>query len=81
MREKPMDANPPRDERPIRTATTADAEQICSIYNHYVLNTTITFEEERVTCEDIAQRIDDVVPALPWLASGLYGYGDRHPAL
>ena len=25
-----------------------DAEQICNIYNHYVINSTATFEEEEI---------------------------------
>ena len=52
----------------IRTATPADAETICAIYNHYIAQTTISFEEEPVTPADMAQRITDVTAAnLPWL--------------
>jgi len=51
----------------IRTATEADAESIVGIYNHYVLNTTITFEEEPVSAQEMASRIVEVTSnALPW---------------
>lgn len=52
----------------IRSATRADAESIARIYNHYVLNTTITFEEEAVSSEEMAGRITEVASSsLPWV--------------
>ena len=51
----------------IRPATIADATKLCDIYNHYVLTTPITFEEEAVTVEDMEQRIQDTLQSLPWL--------------
>jgi L-amino acid N-acyltransferase YncA len=55
--------------RIIRPATAADAERICTIYNHYIATTTISFEEEAVTPADMVRRIADVAAAgLPWLA-------------
>jgi len=54
--------------RTIRPATVADADRICTIYNHYIATTTISFEEEAVKAADMAQRIADVGAAkLPWL--------------
>jgi phosphinothricin acetyltransferase len=54
--------------RTIRPAIPADAERICTIYNHYIATTTISFEEEPVGAADMAQRIADVGAAnLPWL--------------
>lgn len=52
----------------IRPATGEDVEQIVEIYNHYVLNSTITFEEAPVDAPEMARRIFDVrsIP-LPWL--------------
>jgi len=38
----------------IRPPTTNDATQLCDIYNHYVFGTSGTFEEQRVTFEDMA---------------------------
>ena len=52
----------------IRSATTADAAAIAAIYNHYVLNTSVTFEEDAVPANEMAQRITDTLEAeLPWL--------------
>lgn len=51
----------------IRAATASDAERICGIYNHYIRTTTITFEEQALQAEDLAQRIADVTANLPWL--------------
>lgn len=48
----------------IREVTVADAHAICRIYNHYVINTTISFEEEPVTIETMEGRI--AARTLPW---------------
>ena len=44
----------------IRDAKIEDAESICNIYNPYILNTVITFEEETIKPEDIAKRMSVV---------------------
>jgi phosphinothricin acetyltransferase len=52
----------------LRDATPADAAAIAAIYNHYVLHTIVTFEEEAVTADEIAARIREVQGAgIPWL--------------
>ena len=51
----------------IRPATTEDARQLCEIYNHYVLETSITFEEQPVSQEEMSQRIEETLQTLPWL--------------
>lgn len=51
----------------IRPATIDDAEQLCEIYNHYVLNTTVTFEEGAVPVDEMASRILETLQSLPWL--------------
>ncbi|PIW59268.1 arsinothricin resistance N-acetyltransferase ArsN1 family B [Shewanella sp. CG12_big_fil_rev_8_21_14_0_65_47_15] len=52
----------------IRQATSADTSAIAAIYNHYVLNTNVTFEEQVVSSEQMAERILQVqADALPWL--------------
>jgi L-amino acid N-acyltransferase YncA len=51
----------------IRPATTADAAAIAGIYNHYVLNTVITFEEEPISVSEMTERIKEVTAALPCL--------------
>lgn len=52
----------------IRSATPDDAACLAEIYNHYVLNTSISFETEAVSAADMAQRISATLQAdLPWL--------------
>ena len=51
----------------IRAATAADAEAIATIYNHYINNTTVTFEETPLAAADLAQRIATVSADYPWL--------------
>src|SRR5512147_575855 len=54
----------------IRPATRDDCEAIVRIYNHYILNTVVTFEEQPITASDIAERLKSVTAAsLPWLVS------------
>lgn len=47
----------------VRDACTADAAAIASIYNHYVRETIITFEEEPIDADEIARRIVAVLDA------------------
>ncbi len=52
----------------IRNAKLDDASAIATIYNYYIENTAITFEETPVTSTGIQQRIDAVQSLhLPWL--------------
>ena len=52
----------------VRSASPADAEEITRIYNHYVTDTIITFEEESISAREMARRIRDVQSdSLPWL--------------
>ena len=54
----------------VRAAASADAEAVAAIYNHFVLRTIVTFEEEPVSPTEIARRMDDVRGAsLPWLVA------------
>ena len=54
----------------IRTVTPGDAQALASIYNHYVRETIVTFEEEPVSPETFSQRIKDVLrSSLPWLVA------------
>ena len=53
----------------IRAATAADAAAICEIYNGYVRDTVITFEEASVSAEEMARRIEDVTARLPWFVA------------
>ena len=58
----------------IRSASLTDADAIARIYNYYVQNTVITFEEEPVSAGEMATRIADTkaVP-LPWLVAEVDG--------
>lgn len=51
----------------IRNAASKDAQAICDIYNYYVLNTIVTFEEDAVLAEDMAERIMKVSEKYVWL--------------
>lgn len=51
----------------IRTATSADAAAIAEIYNHYVRETVITFEETPVSTDEMARRMADIGARYPWL--------------
>lgn len=54
----------------IRPAVETDAEAIARIYNYYVTETIVTFEEEPVSASEIARRIHRVQSAgLPWLVA------------
>jgi len=67
----------------IRAATVKDAKAIRGIYEHYILETVITFEEEPVSVEEMEDRIRRVTRSFPWLvyeSDGKvigYAYADR----
>ena len=63
----------------VRAVTPADAGAVAAIYNHYVLQTVVTFEEEPVTSDEMSRRIDEVrAGSLPWFvaerAGAIAGY-------
>jgi L-amino acid N-acyltransferase YncA len=54
----------------IRTVTPQDITALCAIYNHYILETVISFEEVPVTAPELAARIAKTGQAgLPWLVA------------
>lgn len=53
----------------IRNATLEDAENIHNIYRYYVENTTITFETEVPTVEEIRSRIEQTLISYPYLVA------------
>lgn len=54
----------------LRDAIPEDAAAIAAIYNPYILDTTISFEEDAVPDDEMARRIGDVQAAgLPWLVA------------
>ena len=58
----------------IRPVQLSDADQIAEIYNYYVTETVITFEEDRVSGLEIQKRIENSVGAkMPWLVAEVEG--------
>ena len=54
----------------IREADASDAASIASIYNHYVAETVVTFDEQPVTVQEMARRVEEVhAVSLPWLVA------------
>jgi phosphinothricin acetyltransferase len=66
----------------IRPVRDADAAAICAIYNYYVENTAITFDEAPVAAETMAEHIREVTARFPWFvweAEGeVLGYAYLH---
>ena len=58
----------------IRSVENKDISQIVDIYNYYIENTTITFEEETLTQNDMEIRIEEYSKYFPWL---VYEEDDR----
>lgn len=58
----------------IRDVTNQDSESIADIYNHYIKNTTYTFEEELISASEIGSRIAKIQrEGLPWLIAEVNG--------
>lgn len=54
----------------IRPVTNEDASSISDIYNPYITDTVVTFEEEETTAADFKQRIAKVnAEGLPWFVA------------
>ena len=63
----------------IRPAAVADAGYVADIYRYYIEHTTITFEEQPVSTDDMASRMTYLLGAgHPWLVAesseGIVGY-------
>ena len=58
----------------VRVSRPEDARAVVDIYNHYVLTTAITFEEQAVPESDMAARMRNIEAAgLPWLVAEVDG--------
>ncbi|MSQ23688.1 MAG: N-acetyltransferase family protein [Chloroflexi bacterium] len=53
----------------IRTAVPSDASSIAAIYGPYVAGTTVSFEVESPTAEEMAERIRGTTATYPWLVA------------
>jgi phosphinothricin acetyltransferase len=67
----------------IRAVAVDDAAAICAIYNHYVTDTIVTFEEQPVTAPEMRSRMTVVLERLPWLVlehgGAIAGYAYASP--
>jgi phosphinothricin acetyltransferase len=66
----------------IRDVKPGDSGQICRIYNHYIENTIITFEEESLEPGEMERRIREVTKEHPWIVfeeeGRILGYAYAH---
>ncbi len=54
----------------IRKVKQSDSFKIAHIYNHYIKNTIITFEEQEVSQDEISSRIKNVLSeSFPWIVA------------
>src|SRR5688572_29673732 len=51
----------------IRPINVNDVHAVCEVYNHYVRDTVVTFEEVPVTIEDMQLRVASLTEKYPWL--------------
>src|SRR6267378_2349347 len=51
----------------IRLATLADANEIARIYAPFCSETAISFEDAAPSVDEMARRVQQVLPCLPWL--------------
>ncbi len=67
----------------IRQVELADAAAIARIYNPYVLDTTITFEVEAVSADEMRRRIAEIQGKYPYIVceedGNVVGYCYAHP--
>jgi L-amino acid N-acyltransferase YncA len=67
---QPLHCGVPSNSLTIRDAIPADAPAVVAIYNHYVVDTCVTFETQPVADDDMAKRIADTQALpLPWLVA------------
>lgn len=58
----------------IREISAADVVKVTEIYNYYIESTAISFEEEPVASDEMAQRIKDILElGFPWLVCEVDG--------
>ena len=67
----------------IRSARIVDAARLAEIYNYYILHTTVTFEVEPVTADEMARRIAEISADYPYYVyesdGRVIGYTYAHP--
>jgi len=67
----------------IRNAQARDIQQLVDIYNYYVVNTGVTFEETPIDQSEMALRVRKIQETLPWLVyeedASIIGYAYASP--
>jgi L-amino acid N-acyltransferase YncA len=58
----------------IRSCEAKDVQQIADIYNYYIENTVITFEEMPLSASDMGRRIASYTERYPWYVCEVDGY-------
>ena len=53
----------------VRPVTLKDAAAVAAIYNHYVLHTIVTFEEEAISTAEMKARIKEITAVLPFFVA------------
>lgn len=53
----------------IRLAHRNDAKAIADIYNYYILNTSVTFEEQPITADEMALRMESKIEQNRWFVN------------
>jgi phosphinothricin acetyltransferase len=82
---KPSPSPEPAFEYTIRDATAADLPHVREIYNHYVMNSTVTFDEEGMTLADLKHKFQKITAKkMPFLVAEspggqLLGYAYVYP--
>lgn len=51
----------------VRHCEPQDLAQVCEIYNHYIAHTTITFEEQALSVQEMTSRWEAYCRLYPWL--------------
>jgi phosphinothricin acetyltransferase len=51
----------------IRNVSLKDAAAITDIYNYYIVNTTVSFEEVPITAPETERRIQAIIPKFPYI--------------
>ena len=57
----------------IRACKEKDIPQLCDIYNYYITNTVITFEDVILTTHQLSARISEYTQHYPWLVCEVAG--------
>jgi L-amino acid N-acyltransferase YncA len=69
--------------RNIRMARKDDAPQILKIYQPFIMNTTITFEYDKISLGDFENRMEDIMSQFPWIVyeidENIVGYAYSSP--